>query len=223
MLKSLCRRMDQRPLTFGDHPFNSPGRAMKFYRVSSRRIWGDYGSILIGGMSRHLPRRDDLIQLERTGPFMPPITLPGVGDIVIDSDFKSELEASEFRQLSFAPVLKSRIVEYHWEQWDLTSEKPAELPENGEPEEYILSRPHSPSIAEQLGDLCEVNPPEDAEVEATRMGRGVWEFRVKRSTWRGSHFFRAKGKRHIIASEVAKTWLEDRAKGWLNFQEAQVC
>ena len=195
---------------------------MNFYRVSSRNLWGDYGSILISGMSRHLPRRDNLIQLERTGPFIPPITLPGVMDIVVTSDFKSELEASSFTQLTFAPVEKARIVEYHWELWDLTSEKPAEYPESGEPENYILARPHSPSIAEQLGDVWEVILPEDAEVEGVRIGRGVWEYRVNQSTWQGSHLFRAKGKRHVIATEEAKSWLENLAKEWLGFQEAQI-
>src|SRR6202020_580856 len=103
----------------------------------SRSLWGDYGSILINGLSRHLPRKDNLIQLERTGPFIPPVTLPGLGDIVATSDLKIDLEASDFNQLTFAPVLKARIVEYRWEQWDLTSENPAEYPETGEPENYI--------------------------------------------------------------------------------------
>ena len=195
---------------------------MKFYQVSNRSLWGDYGSILIRGMSRHLPRKDNLIQLERTGPFIPPITVPGLGDIVATSDLKNELEASSFTQLTFAPVLKARIVDNHWEKWDLTSEKPAEYPETGEPEDYILARPHSPVVAEQLGDLWEVILPEDAEVEGVRIGRGVWEYRVNQSTWRGSHLFRAKGKRHVIATETAKSWLADRAKDWLGFQEAQV-
>jgi hypothetical protein len=195
---------------------------MKFYRVSSRRLWGDYGSILIKGMSRHLPRKDNLIQLERTGPFIPPITLPGIGNIVVTLDLKNELESSDFSQLTFAPVLKARIVEYHWEQWDLTSERPAEYPESGAPEDYILARPHSPSIAEQFGELWEVILPEDAEVEAIQIGRGVWEYRVNESTWRGLHLFRAKGKGHIIATEKAKSWLEDRAKEWLDFEETQV-
>jgi hypothetical protein len=209
-------------MSVGDHDFTSTGRAMAFYRVSSRSLWGDYGSILISGMSRHLPRKDNLIQLERTGPFIPPITLPGIGDVVATSDLKSELEVSNITQLAFAPVLKARIVEYRWEQWDRTSEKPAEFPETGEPENYILTRPHSPLIAEQLGDLWEVILPEDAEVEGVRIGRGVWEFRVNPSTWQGSHLFRAKGKRHVIATEEAKVWLENRAKEWLGFQEAQV-
>lgn len=198
-----------------------PRQIVKFYRVSTRKLWGDYGSILIGGMSRHLPRRDNLIQLERTGPFIPPITLPGLGDIVTTSDIKGGLEASSLAQFTFAPVLKARIVEYHWEQWDRTSDKPAEYPEGGEPESYILARPHSAFIAEQLGDLWEVILPEEAEVEGVRIGRGVWEYRVKHSTWRGSHLFRAKGKRHVIATEEAKTWMMDRAEDWLDFQEAQ--
>lgn len=195
---------------------------MRFYRVSSRRLWGDYGDILIGGISRHLPRRDGLIQLERTGPFVPPITLPGLGDIVATSEFKAELEASGLARLTLAPVLKARIVEYHWERWDRTSEEPAEYPETGEPEDYILARPHSPPVAEQVGDLWEVIPPEDAEVESVRVGRGVREYRVALPTWRGSHLFRAKGKRHLLSTEVARSWLEDRAHEWLDFQEAQV-
>ena len=195
---------------------------MKFYRVSSRSLWGDYGSILISGLSRHLPRKDNLIQLERTGPFIPPVTLPGLGDIIATSAFKNDIEGSHFNQVTFAPVLKARIVEYRWEQWDRTSENPAEYPETGEPENYILARPHSPPIAEKLGDLWEVILPEDAEVEGVRIGRGIWEYRVNHSTWRGSHLFRAKGKRHVIATEEAKFWLEDRAKEWLGFQDTQV-
>ena len=80
---------------------------MKFYRVSSRSLWGDYGNILISGMSRHLPRKDNLIQLERTGPFIPPITLPGIGDIVVTSDLKNELEGFQFHPTRFRPSLES--------------------------------------------------------------------------------------------------------------------
>jgi hypothetical protein len=93
---------------------------------------------------------------------------------------------------------------------------------NRRPENYILARPHSPSIAEQLGDLWEVILPEDAEVEGVKIGRGVWEYRVNLSTWQGSHLFRAKGKRHVIATAEARSWLENRAKEWLGFQETQV-
>lgn len=51
--------------------------------------WGDYGAILVSGMTAHLGREDGLLQLERTGPFVPPLFMPGVGDIVVTEQFKA--------------------------------------------------------------------------------------------------------------------------------------
>jgi len=79
--------------------------------------WGDYGSILASGMSAHLPRKDGLMQLERTGPFIPPISLPGIGDIIVTDAFRAELESSGLSGFTFAPVMKARIVELNWEAW----------------------------------------------------------------------------------------------------------
>ena len=70
---------------------------MRFYRMSGRRLWGDYGSMLIGGMSGHLPRRDGLIQLERTGPFVPPMTFPGIGVVVVN-DQENATEWIDFQE-----------------------------------------------------------------------------------------------------------------------------
>src|SRR5262249_4504338 len=49
--------------------------------------WGDYCEILVQGMSTHLPRKNGLIQLERTGPFVPPISFPGIADVVVTDSF----------------------------------------------------------------------------------------------------------------------------------------
>lgn len=194
---------------------------MIFYKVCSGKLWGDYGSILIGGMSHHLRRNDGLIQLERTGPFIPPIILPGLGDVVVTGDFRRELEESSLTRATFNPVIKARIVDYRWERWDRDAAEPAEYPGDGEPESYILARPHSPEVAEQLGPLWEVILPEEAEVEGKRIGRGTWEFRVDSSTWRGSHLFRANGKGHIVATSEGKEWLEPRVGKWLVFKEME--
>ena len=91
---------------------------MRFYRIGGSRPWGDYGAILVHGMSRHLPRLDGLIRLERTGPFIPPITLPGIGDVVVTHKFRAAIERTGLAGLSFAPVIKTRIVEFRWELWD---------------------------------------------------------------------------------------------------------
>jgi hypothetical protein len=57
-----------------------------------RTSWGDYGHMLRQGMSAHLRRRAGVIHLERCGPFMPPITLPGVGDIVVPNSTRRQIE-----------------------------------------------------------------------------------------------------------------------------------
>src|SRR5262245_31791236 len=107
---------------------------MRFYLVRGIRPWGDYGDILVHGMTGHLSRKEGPLRLEWTGPFIPPITLPGIGDVVVTDEFRAELERSGLGRFGFHPVIKARIVELHWEQWDRTSERPAERPEGGEPE-----------------------------------------------------------------------------------------
>lgn len=57
--------------------------------------WGDYGRLLRNGMSAHLPRQEGMIQLERTGPFIPPISFAGVGDIIVTDEIRVRLEAAK--------------------------------------------------------------------------------------------------------------------------------
>lgn len=195
---------------------------MRFFRVRGPNLWGDYGDILIGGMSAHLPRRDGLIQLERTGPFVPPIFFPEIGDVIVADTFRTKLERHIPTGLSFQPVLKARIVEYLWHLWDRSSPEPAEYPEDGEPESYILARPHSALTADQLGPLWELLLSEDSETETVKVGRGVFEFRIRRSSWHGTLFFRPSGKRHVVATELMKAWLEENAGEWVAFAEMVV-
>ena len=133
----------------------------------ARAPWGDYGRILVAGMSAHLPRKEGLIQLERTGPFIPPVSFPGLGDIVVAANFRAALESSGLTGISFQPVIKARIVELNWPLWDSTSDDPAEYPAEGAPEDYILARPHSDEVSAQLGDVWELVAREVNEVSAT--------------------------------------------------------
>ena len=87
--------------------------------------WGGYGHILIHGMTRHIGRKDGLLQLERTGPFVPPISFPGF-DIVITQATKRQLENNLYN-LRFIQVHKARIVEIDWHLWELSSDDPPTL------------------------------------------------------------------------------------------------
>ena len=160
--------------------------------------WGDYSDILVNGMSCHLERSNGRIQLERTGPFVPPITFPGIGDIVFTDFLKREYETSGLTGLEFRSVDKAHIVRLEWELWDREADEPQEYPDGGEPEGYLLDQPHSPEVSGLLGDLWEACPKQTTSVES------------------GTDWFRI--NHHNFVSEKAKTWLERMAGEWVAFE-----
>ncbi len=164
--------------------------------------WGDYGDILLSGMTAHQPRtREGLLRLERTGPFVPPITMAGFGDLLVTDAFRVRLEESSLAGPAFRPVQKTRIVRLEWEHWDWTADDPQEYPDGGEPEAYILDRPHDPELAMQIGPLWEVLLPSLGGETAADLARDQVH------------------ARHIHASQRARNWLEQHAGDWLSFAE----
>lgn len=201
---------------------------MAFYRLSERSIipgeWGDYGDILEHGMTAHRSRQNDSLRLERTGPYISPITFPGLGDIVLTSAARATLERSGLTGFSFRPVLKKLIVELHWERWDLTASEPAVYPNTGEPEDYLLGGPHSPEAAAVLGDLWElvtnhhvrVNRPQGEYV--VQSNKELW---IDLSTWDGADVFRSKDVLYTFVTERGRECFLDSFDRYVAFEEFQ--
>jgi hypothetical protein len=190
-----------------------------FYELKSPNSpWGDYSDILISGMSAYSARKDGLIQFERTGPYVPPISFPGIGDIVVTDTFRRKLESSGLSGLRFQPVIKKRIVHLDWHLWDQAAKEPLEYPQGGEPEGYILQRPHSPEVAEQIGDLWELCLTEAAKIHRERRPSRIL---LVASSLQGCDIFRAEGVLCSYTTDRAKTWLEDNAKEHVAFAEVE--
>jgi len=185
---------------------------LSLYKLEKARTpdWGDYSDILVSGMTAHLGREDGMLQLERTGPFMPPITFPGIEEIVVTNQFRESLEHSGLTGFTFRPVVKKHIVLLEWEKWDRTADEPVIYPESGEPEDYVLEGSHSPEVARQLGEVWEVCLEEHAKFEP---GGTL-------ANWDGTDWFRVKGPAYNYVSERAKHWLEKVAPDWVTFREA---
>ena len=193
-------------------------------------LWGDYGHILISGMTSQ-PRKDGLFQLERTGPFVPPISMP-FGAIVVTDVFRTQLEKSALTGFTFRPIIKSRIVHLEWQNWDRKAEDPEEYPATGEPEDYILGQPHSPGIADQIGNLWELYLEEHAEIirvskKPSETELGKWspidienEIFLVLSSWNGTDWFKAHQVGYTYVSERGKSWLESAAPEWISFELA---
>lgn len=181
--------------------------------------WGDYGSILVHGMTAHLGRKGEQLQLERTGPFVPPISFPGINDIVVTSEMKAHLENAGFRGITFRPVLKAHISNVDWHEWDLSDDEPEEYPQEGEPEGYILDYDHCEDTSAELGDLWEVVTSTGAEMERVQVGESPWEveFRYVPGSWNGSDLFAVETNAIKYTSHRAKRWLETYYPEWTSF------
>lgn len=119
--------------------------------------WGDYGDVLVGGLVWNLGRTGDgLLQLERTGPFVPPVTVPGNDHVLVTTEVRAELERSGLGAFEFRPVVLARVVNLPWPDWDLTAEDPARYPAGGEPENYVLGRKDSARARAGVPELFEV-------------------------------------------------------------------
>ena len=154
-----------------------------------------------------------LLALKRTGPYIPPITFPGLGDVVLTSDARKQLLASQLIGFSFVPVEKSHIVELHWEQWNFTAEEPDQYPDSGEPEDYILSQPHSDKTAAALGELWELVVPPTVEIVSNK------ELEIAQSTWGGDDLFRSNSYGSLLCTERARDWFSRQWGKYLEFVE----
>jgi len=173
-----------------------PSAPARLYLLEGRPLtsWGDYNDILQHGMISPAGRTGGLLNLERTGPYIPPITFPGIGNVVVSAAGRKLLEESGLRGFGFRPVRKARIVELRWQDWDLTAHEPRMVPKSGEPEDYILELPPDGRAAEEMGD--------------------VWELLAN-----GADFVRTGELSRILVTERAKAWLEEHLGGYVRFDE----
>jgi len=196
----------------------------RFYRPEARSIiprqWGDYGYMLQHGMAAHLPRQGGKLRLERTGPYIPPISLPGIGEIVLTTQAKHLLDSSGLTGFTTETVEKALVVELHWENWNLDAEQPFEYPESGEPEDYILGKPHSASASAALGELWEIVVPGTLTViRARSIVSSYKELKIDVSTWNGADLVRSNDFGSILFTEKARDWFSGHWGKYIAFEE----
>jgi hypothetical protein len=173
----------------------------RFHQImGSPAPWGDYGDILRHGLATDIEENGTLqaIELERTGPFVPPITFP-LGAVIVTDGFRRELDIARFSGLDFVPVRLAKVVRIDWPSWDSDAPNPGQYPAGGEPENYILRRRHAPNLATQMPTL--------------------WGWRVPQTPGlqvQGSDtFYAAEHPGTDVAREWFITWVSERMKTWL--------
>jgi hypothetical protein len=177
--------------------------------------WGDYGDILVHGMASRSISGD--LELERTGPFVPPISQPGK-HVVVTGEFLGRLRESGLKGIEAGQVRKKRITKVDWREWAPFGSNEMKYPAGGEPENYILRRKHSQEVADSLGELWELRF--RPGIQASREGR----YYLLLSSWDGSDFVVARDEHPIYnyVSRQARDWLLENAPEWVAFEEERV-
>jgi hypothetical protein len=174
--------------------------------------WGDYGRILMQGMAERAP--DGSLLLFRTGPFVPPISFPGWTPVVTQS-VREKMEPMGFTGFEFERVSKRRIVRLDWRKWDV-EDGPAEQPETGEPEDYILRGKHSAETARELGELWEMRVPATPGLQI----HGGSDFDPAK--YRGQDICRSSDMGgYTYVSQRLRDWLDANFSEWVQFKAAK--
>jgi len=182
------------------------------YKLSRPTVaWGDYGDVLAHGFASR--SEGGILQLERVGPFVPPISMPAPF-VVVNSVFLEELHQSGLAGFSIGEVAKKRIPYVDWRSWEPYGHEEMAYPEDGEPENYIERGEHSPEASERLGDLFELRACRGIDV--SRDGG----FHLVAKSWNGQDFFTASDEwvSGTFVSERARQWLMAKAPEWVAFE-----
>ena len=192
--------------------------------VKQRHLWGDYGDILISGLVNRKAETGPLL-LHRTGPFLPPIFFPwlpvGGTQNIVSNLFRHELEESGIPGLHFKPVVKAHIVKLRWHEWDRHAEEPGRYPPEGEPEGYLLDKPHDTRIAAQMPEAWELCPPlvplRTENVEDPNGGyKDEYRAYLRQANYPGLFL-----SRHVygelVVDDAVRSWFESRVGDWVRF------
>ena len=182
--------------------------------------WGDYGHILTHGMSRRA--EGGTVLVERTGPYVPPLSQPFGECAILTADFAALLEASGLTGFTIKPAKKSHIVRVPWQEWDLKADGPAFYPEGGEPENYILEQPHCDETAARMPDLFSVEVSKIARVYRKKIaGQSRDQLYLDTDTTDGLDFVQSESTGYTYVSPRARDWLSEHASDWVVFDNCR--
>jgi hypothetical protein len=160
------------------------------------------------------------VQLERTGPFVPPITFPVIADVIVTDTIRSELEADALTGCSFAPVDLARIVQLDWREWDTKVDIPL-YPEDRKPESMILDQPHDRVLAAATEPMWEMIPERWGTSSRAPVSRKPLRYRINLAPdpeRTMPDVFRAAGTSYTFVSNRAAEWFNRRLGDWIELE-----
>lgn len=196
------------------------------YLLEQRRLWGHFGEYLIGGRTTRTHLSPAPMDLERFGPFVPPLYTTHIRVLVCDS-LRRAIERERPFKVEFRSTHYERLLPLPWHEWDLNAEQPPLIPSHRDPEYYYF-------------DIMDTMSDEQREAACAELARTMersWELILPvipcDVTWNqqeGKHFVRLQHQQYKgifypskaevwpLAAQDAKDWLEAHVGPWAHFE-----
>ncbi len=175
--------------------------------------------MLVHGLATR-DERSHLIRLSRTGPWVPPISFPGAGALVLRARFAGQLEAAHLvKRLIFDPVILEKVVELHWNEWE---DEPELYPISDNPDDYVLKGRHSHETLLQMPQLLELFLEPTAHGKMGPVQPGVRGLHLFADTWNGDHLFRAHESGENFVTPTGRDWFREHAAEYVDIEPVPV-
>ena len=187
---------------------------MDYISIKTITSLGDYWSILVSGIDRG--RIDGHLNIDRTGPFVPPLTIVGVGDAVVTDAMRIRLDGVS-GVIGFLPVVVKKAVRRNWHTWSLSLDERRAMCA-GDPEDVLIRGRHNLKVAEEIGALYELLTETDGRVSGGFDSRGNYFVNFTEPPTLGHKLFKARtpgGYGHLVGSARFIASMGDEVNRWL--------
>jgi hypothetical protein len=160
-----------------------------------------------------VPPNADLVelQLRRTGPLVPDVTFPSIGNVVVRDWLRADLLGSGLSGATFSPAPVVCAVPFNWQAWGTgTATQPADPPE-GDWANLLLRGNHDRALAARMEPLWWLRPKSWGQSLSRPENGRYSRHRVALLCGEGEapDFFHARGTKYMFVSERTKAWLSE--------------
>ncbi len=88
---------------------------MQFYRIRFEAPYEFGGADILVHGDPYYEEGEDILSLERTGPFIPPLS--GGTDLIATDEMRKKMEKCGLFDITYRHLGKVKIAKLHWEKW----------------------------------------------------------------------------------------------------------
>lgn len=199
--------------------------------IGQRKLWGEHGRFLVGYRTPRYHLATSPLNMERIGPFVPPISESG--RMVVSDTLKQAIERDRPFPMRFRETYYEFVKRLDWHTWDFEAAMPQWMPSTGDPDDYYAELwptgkwPRafrmwcSRRLARRMEPSWELLPPVIKCNIERNADDGSYLVDLFGYDYRGV-FYSSERQTYLLADGTAKDWLQKAAGEWAHFAPLKV-